>query len=326
MVDQHQQMSSAPRKALIAGHFSTLGDLECLSIVRAWLTEQGLACDTAAFSSRIRERMPGSVDARTIDTRRYSHLVVVCGPCWPELVRKRGLDFSRFNHCVKIGINLTMIEPVETWNPFDVLIERDSNRTARPDLAFLAESHKRTLAGRCFIQSQPEYGDRQRHQLAIAALDQLVLRAGMTAMPLDTRWGNPDNPIRNTADFSALLSRCDVMLTNRLHGLVLAIREGVPVIALDGIAGGDKVTSQAKSIGWPKVICADQVTSAWLDDALAWCLSPEGRRNADACRERACQSLAPLKSDFASALGVQPQKMASPDSLKQRLRSFFGLR
>ena len=37
-----------------------------------------------------------------------------------------------------------MMEPVAVWNPFDVLLERDSNRNERADLAFGDRAHTTT--------------------------------------------------------------------------------------------------------------------------------------------------------------------------------------
>ncbi len=35
------------RRALLTGHFSTIGDIECLEIVRHWLGEMGIRDDVA---------------------------------------------------------------------------------------------------------------------------------------------------------------------------------------------------------------------------------------------------------------------------------------
>jgi hypothetical protein len=67
----------------------------------------------------------------------------------------------------------------------------------------------------------------------------------------------------------------------RLHGLVLALRAGVPVLAVDPVAGGGKVTAQAAAWDWPAVLAAEQVTEqSLLDERWDWCRSPAGRSEA----------------------------------------------
>ena len=72
----------------------------------------------------------------------------------------------------------------------------------------------------------------------------------------------------------------DVVLTTRLHGLVLALKNGVPAVAVDPIAGGAKVRRQAETLGWPHVFTADDVTAAAVRDALEQCLTPDARAEA----------------------------------------------
>jgi hypothetical protein len=309
---------------LIVGHFSTVGDTECLDIVRQWCETEGLPYEVAAYSPRIRAQLSGAIDPASADPQAYSHVVVVCGPCWPEFLRKRGFNLDRFSHCTRIGVNLTMVKPIGEWNPFDVLLERDSDRAERADLTFLTDDAPAVIAGRCLIREQPEYGDRQRHQLAIHAIDALAARAGLTVLDLDTRWAEPGNSLRSPRDFAGVLARTDLLLTNRLHGLVFALRCGVPAIAIDGVAGGDKVMSQARAIGWPKAVCADQATPEWLDEAAAWCRTAEARREVAACRDRARTSLAGLPAAFAQALRrpMPPTPPHRPGAIA-RLRGLF---
>src|SRR5258708_40117416 len=70
-------------KALVMGFFSTVGDLACLQNVERWLEQAGLPYDVAPYSKGVQAALPGSVDPRKVDALVYSHLIVVCGPCWP---------------------------------------------------------------------------------------------------------------------------------------------------------------------------------------------------------------------------------------------------
>lgn len=77
--------------------------------------------------------------------------------------------------------------------------------------------------------------------------------------------------------FLALVSRFDVVVTTRLHGLVLALRTGTPVIAVDPVAGGAKVSAQARAVGWPALVDAAALGEELLDHWWRWTLSEPGR-------------------------------------------------
>ena len=51
-----------------------------------------------------------------------------------------------------------------------------------------------------------------------------------------------------------MIGRADVVVTTRLHGLVLALKQGVPALAVDPVAGGAKVAAQAAVWGWPVLL------------------------------------------------------------------------
>jgi hypothetical protein len=63
-----------------------------------------------------------------------------------------------------IGLSLSMLDPLDEWNPFERLWERDSSVIARPDLAFLSKQPLVPIAGLVLIDSQPEYRENDSHQ------------------------------------------------------------------------------------------------------------------------------------------------------------------
>src|SRR5688572_16653886 len=133
-------------RVLIAGWFSfedmgaTAGDLLCRDLLADWLNSAGVAFEVATASP-----FSGGEAWESLDPIEFSHLIFVCGPLgngWPvtELL-------ERFRNCELIGLNLTMLDKLENWNPFSLLLERDSDRTARPDLTFLSPSHPVPVVG-----------------------------------------------------------------------------------------------------------------------------------------------------------------------------------
>jgi len=125
-------------QVLIAGWFSfeqmgaTAGDLYSQDIVKEWLEKNKISCDVA-FETPFQ----GGVKWREVDPNKYSYVIFICGPFgngWPIT------DFLDYFTGVKIiGINLSMLQTLEEWNPFDLLLERDSTRRVNPDLVFFDE-------------------------------------------------------------------------------------------------------------------------------------------------------------------------------------------
>ena len=124
-------------KALVAGWFSfelmgaSAGDLRARDLVLEWLDEAGREYDVALAAP-----FTGGIDWRDAAPAGYSHRVFGCGPLGNGEPVAELLE--RFEGHRRIGVNLTMLDRVENWNPFDLLLERDSSRLARPDLVFAA--------------------------------------------------------------------------------------------------------------------------------------------------------------------------------------------
>jgi hypothetical protein len=64
---------------------------------------------------------------------------------------------------------------------------------------------------------------------------------------------------------------------------VLALKQGVPVLAVDPVAGGAKVATQAAAWGWPVLLPrsgSPVLDQDELDRLWGWCRSAEGRARA----------------------------------------------
>jgi hypothetical protein len=308
------------------GHFSTVGDIEVLRMVERQLANASMHWDIAPYAKSIARSNPDWLDIHSVNPADYTHLLVVCGPFWRPYCIRCGIDLDAFAHCTRIGVNLTMIEDVDVYNPFDRLVGRDNNLCVRPDISFLYEAPKVPVAGLCLVRHQKEYGDNQQLDKAGNILRRLAERHRLAVVQLDTEW-----PVQRNANgfaipeqFESVCARVDVMLTTRLHGTVLSLKNGVPVIVIDGITGGGKVLRQANAIGWPEAYAIDQlsVSDAILDDALVRCLSPEGRARALACAANAREALLEFSSDFVAALHAAPEGKPSFTSLAERPSRF----
>lgn len=287
-------------KVLVAGWFSfeqmgaTAGDLQARDLACDWLGRAGYRYDLAHAAP-----FPGGVDWRSVDPGQYSHVLFVCGPFGNGPPVTEFLE--RFSHSHLIGLNLSMLEPLEAWNPFDLLVERDSSATSRPDMSFLSETPAVPVVGLVLVHPQSEYPGAM-HDAVDGAVGRLVAAREMSAVTIDTRLDSNSTGLRNPAEVESLIARMDVVVTTRLHGLVFALKNGVPAVAIDPIAGGAKVRRQAETIGWPVVFTAEHLDDAALQDALDYCLTEEARAKAGACHRRAVEELRRVRDEFIAAL------------------------
>jgi hypothetical protein len=302
----HQPVFLNVKRALLAGHFSTVGDIEVLNQVKRRLESLGIEYDVCPYSFKLSAEIEGWLNKEFLKPEIYSHLIVICGPFFKTLEERNPSIFAALGHCVWIGVNLTMVEPIADYNPFDVLLERDGDRAARPDLSLLEVVPPLPLVGVCLVHPQTEYGDRQRHEMADAAIRRLVKRANVAVIELSTDWPlfRNSGQIESPEQFETICRKLDVMVTTRLHGTVIALKNGVPVISVDAVAGGDKLTRQARLLGWPEIFSADTVTDDELDAALARCLEPAAREKALACVAAGRGALQGVFAEFEAALAL----------------------
>lgn len=286
-------------RVLVAGWFSfvgmgaTAGDLFARDLVCEWLAGAGVPYDIAVAAP-----FEGGVAWEKVDPQAYSHVVFVCGPFgngWPIT------EFlPRFAGSQLVGINLTMLESLEAWNPFDFLLERDSSRFARPDISFLSQQPKVPVVGVVLVHPQKEYGGKARHHEANEAVRRLLGSREVAAVPIDTRLDENSTGLRTPREVESLIACMDLVVTTRLHGTVLALKNGVPVVAIDPIAGGAKIQRQAQTLGWPIVFTSDQLQDDALVDAFEYCLTEEARRAARSCGARGVALLHRVREEFLS--------------------------
>lgn len=284
-------------KILVAGWFSfasghaTAGDLMARDVVRDWLRSAGLSCDVA-----IAPPFTGGVDLDGIAPTDYTHLVFVCGPFERGKLEMQLLE--RFRHCRIIGLNLSMAEPLDRWNPFDLLIERDSSEGQHPDLVFVARQPRVPVVGVCLVE--PHAGAATAE--AEAAIQRLIASRPAAVVSIDTRLDENATGLRDPQEVESLIARMDLLITTRLHGTVLALKNGVPVIAIDTIPGGAKIQKQAETVGWRTVFTVDELTDEALQRAFDDCLTTEARDAARACADRASRALEEIRASVVRAL------------------------
>ena len=296
-------------KVIVAGWFSfanghaTAGDILAGKLACEWLKQAGYSYDIA-----LDPPFSGGVNWRSVDPQLYTHVLFVCGP-----FQKGELEsefFLRFSGCRLIGLDLTMITPLDVWNPFDLLIERDSSEVANPDIVFAARQPLVPVVGVCLVEPYPGAID----HIANEAINRFLASREVAVVNIDTRLDNNITGLRSSAEIESLIARMDVVLTTRLHGTVLALKNGVPVIAIDPEAGGAKIKRQAETIGWPMVFTADALTDESLQEAFTYCLSDAAVAKAKECAEHANRMITDMRQELLLAL-------ATPGKLEKKYQS-----
>jgi hypothetical protein len=236
----------------------------------------------------------GGIDWRQADPANFDRIVFVCGPFHDGPLERDLL--SHFRGVPVIGVNLSMVQPLADFNPFQVLFERDSMRQARPDLVFATQQPLVPLLGVCLVEDYPAG---HTHE-ANAAIERLIDSRELAVVPIDTRLDENRTGLRTPGEIESLLARMDVVITTRLHGTVLALKNSVPVIAIDPEPGGLKIKRQGELLGWPCVFAVDQLRDHDLSKSLDYCLTPVAKEEAGRCATRANEIIAQTKREFQS--------------------------
>ncbi|MEB3371384.1 polysaccharide pyruvyl transferase family protein [Saccharopolyspora mangrovi] len=269
---------------------ATAGDVASLQRVAARLASDGIDHDIVLSPGFA----PGATHFDDADPADYTHVLFCCGPVHGGQLEEL---HRRYSGCARIAVGVSVVDPrSRAANGFHRLLPRDGpGLRASPDLAAGFEHRQVPVTGVVLAPGQPEYGEDSRHDVAHATLRRWLAGLDAARVPLDTRLADGEWHLCSTPEaFASLIARTDVVVTTRLHGLVFALTEGVPALAVDPVSGGGKVTAQAHAQGWPAVIAADDLSEAELDRWWRWCRSDDGARRAAAIRGSAGTSSALL--------------------------------
>jgi hypothetical protein len=293
------------RRVLLTGWFglthgeATAGDVLSMEAVRGALDRAKVAYDVGWSPVMCPD---GGMRLEQAEPEAYTDLLFVCGPIHGRAVREL---HGRFAGCRRIAIGVSVLDAADpAVTGFHHVLHRDApGGPVRPDLAAGAPTATVPVVGVFLAHPQPEYGERQRHPDVSRRLVTWLGTKDCARLPLDSRLDPRDWRLSATpGELESLVRRLDVVVTTRLHGLVLALRNGVPAVAVDPVAGGGKVSAQAAAWRWPAVAAAEEVRPATLDRHLAWCLSGAGRAAAAGRRSQAAQAAAPMLEELLRLL------------------------
>jgi hypothetical protein len=257
-------------RVLVAGWFSfdevvaTIGDELGADVVVGWLRELGV--DHSIAWAPYLQRGP---NWRELDPAEFTHLVFVSGPL-ADIPVMRELA-TAFAGAQRWAVNVSVVDD-RARALFDQVWERDAPGVARPDLAVATRTPDVPVLAVAFAPAQEEYGARSRAERVRGLITDWLKTRALPWFELDMDlYEKPYD--RFPSQVEALIRRADVVLSMRLHALVLSLVHGVPVIACDPVAGGAKVSAQAAALGWPLVLTAGEIDPHALDAALEHALS-----------------------------------------------------
>ncbi|MFQ6537379.1 MULTISPECIES: polysaccharide pyruvyl transferase family protein [Aphanothece] len=205
---------------------------------------------------------------------RIRTLVFVCGPLVGTKRVKRLLRLCRGSRKLAAGVSL--LESQQAVNSqlaavvardgvpgasFDLAVHSCRDPRQRPRPASLADAR----VGICLRGPQKDYGASRDHSGRAAELIHAAVGAtGPQVVLIDTVL-TPSNP---PEAIQQRIASVDLLLTTRLHGSLLALAEAVPVIAIDQIAAGGKLTEVLGRTGWPHLFQAEACTPEQLRELI----------------------------------------------------------
>lgn len=290
---------------LVTGWFSfdeviaTVGDELGADTVAGWLGELGIRHDVAWAPYLAR-----GVHWRDVDPADYTHLVFVSGPIGDRPLLQELC--AAFRACQRWAVNVSVVDE-RARTLFDQVWARDAPgaegraHVTRGDLAIDAGGPDAPVVAVAFAPVQSEYGERSRAESVRQVIERWLATRALPwfELPMDLY----DKPhARRPAQVESLVRRADVVVSMRLHGVVLGVKHDRPVIACDPIAGGAKVRFQAEALDWPVVLPAELLTAEALDAALAECLSGEMAGRVTRARERGRADTARTRDWFTQQL------------------------
>jgi len=253
------------------GH-GTLGDLRSVEAVAYHLIRQEHQVIHATAGEF---HIPGAtrIDWRTAKPDDYSGIIFICGPILASHPETRAL-FARFasQRLIGVGVSLMPAGHHEFFNPFECVFARQGGGERFGDLAILAPLPNHTsrkakgfTLGISLRGLQFEYGENlclwEETEKIVHSVSQSIHSDRIILIENHlTRSGKSPDHIEQQ------YSECDLVITSRFHGAIMAIRHDAPFIALDQIRGGAKVHDLLFGKGWPHIYKTAEVEEDYLKE------------------------------------------------------------
>ncbi len=241
-----------------------------------------------------------------VDPAAYSRLVFVCGPAHGPQVEEL---HRRFAHCVRIAVGVSVVDPASpAVTGFHDVLARDAAGAAPTlDLAARAPAlPARPVVGVVLTHGQHECRGQRRHEEVAAGLTRWL--AGKDCAGWNWRRGSTRTTGGCAARRPSWRPYWPGWTWSSPTGCTSwswRCRAGTPALAVDPVAGGAKVTAQARACGWPALVAAERLAEDVLEHWWDWCLTggrDEARRIGAGFR--AADAAADAPDGLVAALGA----------------------
>lgn len=294
------------RRIAVSGWFSfdlphnTAGDLLAQQSAIVWAQQAGYTCDVAVTHPKL----PHEIATDQLKPDDYDAIVFVCGP----LTESHILPFiRRFTGIKRIALNVSVVDTSNLANEFDVIIPRDTPTQTNPDISLATEASSAPVIGLIYVGKQREYPT-QKHDTVEQLVAKVIKKLGAATVMIDTKLPHNQYGLSSIAQVESVIRHMDAVITTRLHGSVLSLRNGVPPVVIDPVPEGAKVIRQMKALGWPLAYTISDVTEDTLEQAIQDALGQASRNKAAEVIGTAQRKLENIKTRFIEALGTESKK------------------
>lgn len=293
-------MDTKRRRIVISGWFSfdlphnTAGDLLAKQSAVDWARKAGYECKIAVA----RPQNEDEVATETLEPSDYDAIVFVCGP----LTESHILPFiQKFAGIKRIALNVSVVATSDLSKEFDVIIPRDAPDGTNPDISLATQSAPVPVIGIIYVGRQREYPT-QQHEAVEKMVAAVVQKIGAAMVPIDTKLPHNEYGLSSISQVESVIKHMDLVITTRLHGSVLSLRNGVPPVVIDPVPEGAKVSRQMAELGWPLTFKAASFTEDELEAAIRTALKPETKALVAQVIARATNKLQTIETLFTESL------------------------
>ncbi len=252
----------------------TIGDQLAVDAVVSWLSQYSCQISVASALPYFHKKAK-TVHWSEIDPKNYDTFVFVCGPLVFDYPQFSEL-IKRFLCCRRIAVGVSILDPKanELKELFDHIVARDGLLPETFDLALAAKrwtsfprllpKKKISRVGVILRGEQTEYQAACFHENAQKMIEKTLKILSLEGFYFDTVF----KPGYGVREVLKNYDKVDLILTTRMHGTLFAIGKGIPVIAIDQIKSGKKVSAITQKIQWPYLFEAENLTSEQLIEAI----------------------------------------------------------
>jgi len=288
------------KRVLISGWFSvdlphnTAGDLLAKQSAISWAQDAGFECSVAVARPMADNEVV--TDEQVPDN--YGALVFVCGP----LTESHLLHFvKKFSSIKRIALNVSIVETSDLSAEFDVIIPRDSPEVFNPDISLATPSSPVPVVGLIYVGRQREYPT-QQHEAVEQLVDKVLNKIDAARVMIDTRLPHNQYGLTSIDQVGSAIRKMDIVITTRLHGAVLSLRNGTPPVVIDSVPGGAKVKRQMRTLDWPLAYTIKDVDEDRLLNAVKTALRESSKVKAIQVIKTAEEKLQTIRHTFTEAL------------------------